>query len=136
MMTAKGMAAAACGVGMVAGLLWAALDSTGPRLAVAPAADNFIYLRDLGQGGGTPRPVTISRVFRQGEVPQFAQAVVGGQKAPTQCDVKSRWPDGSLRHAILSFWVAMNSNQAVKVQFIGQSSGNDAEQTPAAGLGR
>lgn len=136
MMTAKGMAAAACGVGMVAGLLWAALDSTGPRLAVAPAADNFIYLRDLGQGGGTPRPVTISRVFRQGEVPQFAQAVVGGQKAPTQCDVKSRWPDGSLRHAILSFWVAMNSNQAVKVQFIGQSSGNDAEQTPAAELAK
>src|SRR5262245_32286854 len=48
-------------------------------------------------------PVQIGRPFVQGEIPHFPQAVVGGQPLLTQADVKSRWPDGSVKHAILSF---------------------------------
>lgn len=126
-MTVKGIALAVCGVGILAGLLWSAIDTTRSRSAVAPAADDFIYVRDLGQGGGVSRPVTISRVFREGEIPEFAQAVVAEQKVPTQCDVKSRWPDGSLRHAIVSFWMTMNNSQLTKVQFASQANGNNTE---------
>ena len=136
-MTAKGTILTACGVGLLAGLLWSAMiDTKRPRTAVAPAADDFVYVRDLGHEGGAARPVTISRVFREGEIPEFAQAVVAEQEVPTQCDVKSRWPDGSVRHAILSFWLTMNSSQLTKIQFISQGNGNNTESVSPVELAK
>src|SRR4249920_1008956 len=49
------------------------------------------------------RPISIPRAFHQGEIPQFAQASINGNMVLTQCDVKNRWPDGSLKFAIVSF---------------------------------
>jgi len=48
------------------------------------------------------RPVSIPRAFAQGEIPNFAEASIAGTPLLTQCDAKNRWPDGSLKFAIVS----------------------------------
>ncbi len=55
----------------------------------------------------TNYPVQIGRPFVQGEIPsgQLPQASVNGTPLSTQVDVKQRWSDGSLKHAIVSFMI-------------------------------
>jgi hypothetical protein len=73
------------------------------------------------------RPVSIPRLFVQGEIPNFAQASIAGSPVLTQCDAKNRWPDGSLKFAIVSFIVPIiPANGSVFVAFSNQSSGNNA----------
>ncbi len=46
-------------------------------------------------------PVSISRVFRQGDIANFAQPAIGGTALQAwQCDVKTRWRDNSKTMAI------------------------------------
>lgn len=71
-------------------------------------------------------PVSIPRPFIQGEIPRFAQASIKGVLLLTQCDVKNRWPDGSLKFAIVSFVVPdIPANGSVVVSFSSQDSGNN-----------
>src|SRR5262249_31334890 len=81
------------------------------------------------------RPVSISRVFVQGEIPGFAQAVVNGTAVLTQCDVKNRWPDGSLKFAIVSFVLpSMSPNSTVTGSFVNQGTGNNSRFLSQAGM--
>jgi hypothetical protein len=66
---------------------------------------NRIMLRDASGSGIRDYPVRIGRPFVTGEIRSLPQAVLGNTKLPTQADVKTRWPDGSVQHAILSFVV-------------------------------
>src|SRR5688500_8139312 len=91
----------------------------------AAAPPNTVLLRDWsGKRGGGSQPVTISRVFAEGDIPHFAQARVNGAPVLTQCDVKTRWKDGSVQHAILSF-VAPARNSSV--DFLDQETGNEQD---------
>ena len=56
-----------------------------------------------GVGSGT-RAVTFGHGFAQGEVPSGTgiRAQVGGNDVAVQLDVKSTWPDGSIKHAVLT----------------------------------
>ena len=65
------------------------------------------------------------RFFRQGDIPNFAQAVVNGTPLLTQCDAKNRWPDGSLKFAIISFIVPKVTSHGSEVRFQNQRSGNN-----------
>src|SRR5690348_12405357 len=97
------------------------------RRQTATALDTVI-LSDTSRKTQTNRPVSISRIFRSGEISQFAQAVVDRGVGPvlTQCDVKSRWPNGSLKHAIVSFTLpAIAPGKPVTVSFQNQASGNN-----------
>ncbi len=72
------------------------------------------------------RAVSIARPFRQGEITGFAKASINGTSVLTQCDVKNRWPDGSLKYAIVSFVIpSLPSNGSVDIKFTNQSSGNN-----------
>jgi hypothetical protein len=76
-------------------------------------------------------PVRLGRPFVQGEIRGFPQAVLGGTRLATQADVKTRWPDGSVQHAILSFILPREaSGSAVTVGFA------DADRTPGVALSR
>lgn len=66
------------------------------------------------------RPITISRFFAPGEVAHVAVAQVEGVPVPTQCDVKTRWADGSLQHALLTFRVTLPAKGTVQVEFVPQ----------------
>ena len=52
----------------------------------------------------TNAPLTFGQVFRQGDVPagRGLIATIDGQRYDLQADVKTRWPDGSMKHAVIS----------------------------------
>ena len=91
-----------------------------------PPAGDTVTISDASGSGQTNRAVSIARAFVQGEIADFAQASVGGTAVMTQCDVKNRWPDGSLKFAIVSFVVpSIPANGSVVVTFSNQGSGNN-----------
>ncbi len=71
------------------------------------------------------RFVSIGRFFKQGDIPHFAQAAVAGTGILTQCDVKNRWADGSLKFGIVSFIVPNVATTGTQVTFQDQASGNN-----------
>ncbi len=108
-------------------LAGAALLGSGGTAAAedAAAAANVLRLRPLGGGSG-PMPVRIGRPFAAGEIARAPQAVRAGARVPTQADVKTRWPDGSVQHAVLSFVLPPLSGTAT----IGFADQPDAPGTP------
>jgi hypothetical protein len=107
-----------------------------------PAADCW-YFRPIRPGinitnttAGTLNSVVISQpqIFRQGDVPQFASAVVDGVPvATTQTDVRNRWPDGSLKLAQVSYVISsIAAGKTVHARYANQATGNNTGQlTPA-----
>lgn len=73
----------------------------------------------VGGTGATlaDQPLIVSRYFRKGEITGFPQAYAGGTAIPTQADVKTRWDDGSVQHAILSLRVSVSSATATEIVF-------------------
>lgn len=71
------------------------------------------------------RFVSVPRFFKRGDIPNFAQAVVNGTPLLTQCDVKNRWPEGSLKFAIISFVVPKVTSHGPEVRFQNQPTGNN-----------
>lgn len=98
-------------------LLWSLFG--GYPFAAVP---NSIFLE--AEGSGPPRPITISRVFARGDIPHYAQAIVDGTPVPTQCNVKTRWPDGSVQHALISFWFRPEGRR-IEIRFRDQAEGMD-----------
>ncbi len=86
---------------------------------------NGITVSDLSGSGQTNRFVSVGRFFSQGDIPHFAQAIVGGTPILTQCDVKNRWSDGSLKFAIISFVLPSVSTSGTAVGFQDQATGNN-----------
>ena len=74
--------------------------------STAPLVSDTLTITNSGATASN-YPVQIGRPFAQGEFPngQLPQATLGATALSTQVDVKSRWPDGSLKHAILSFLI-------------------------------
>ncbi len=94
--------------------------------APQPNATDQVTLTDTSGSTQTNRVVSIGRPFVQGEIPNFAQASINGNAVLTQCDVKNRWSDGSLKFAVVSFVVpSIPANGSVTVSFGNQSSGNN-----------
>lgn len=83
-------------------------------------AGNAILVEDRWQKKKTAAsaPFTFARTFKRGEFPACVQAAVAGVLAETQCDVKTRWSDGSLRHAVLTFWVEFRDKPYAQVDFV------------------
>jgi hypothetical protein len=90
-----------------------------PRSVAVP---NSVVVKDLSGRTQTDRPFSISRVFAEGEIPQYAKAVFDGQPVPSQCDTLTRWADGSLRHAIISFRATLRGGDSRTVQFVNAPS--------------
>jgi Purple acid Phosphatase, N-terminal domain len=105
-----------------------------------PAGDTAVVYETSGSTQ-TNRPVSIARAFVQGEIAGFAQPAINGTTItdPTkwQCDVKNRWPDGSLKFAIVSFVIpTLPASGSVNVTFVNNASGNNTgEQTVSQMLG-
>ena len=62
---------------------------------------------------------------QQGDIPKFAQAIVNGTPVLTQCDVKNRWSDSSLKFAVISFILPKVTSHGTEVRFQNQNSGNN-----------
>jgi hypothetical protein len=82
---------------------------------------NSIKITDRSNSAQTNRAFTISRVFAKGEIASCPQAMINGAGLQTQCDVKTRWPDGSVQHALISFRADIGANSATTVSFVNQT---------------
>ncbi len=92
----------------------------------SPSANNTMTIYDTAGTGQNNRPVSIARPFKQGEIPQCVAALVAGTAVTTQTDVKNRWADGSLKHAIISFLIpSIPANESVTVHFSNQANCNN-----------
>jgi hypothetical protein len=85
-----------CVVGLMLGM--------APARAAVVVTDNVYSLAKHAQAD---TPVTFGQVFKGGDVPRGASltATLGGQPVTLQVDPKATNPDGSLRHAVLTFEV-------------------------------
>jgi hypothetical protein len=106
----------------------AAIQASQAKTVVVP---NWVLIQNQSNQEQRRRPVTLSRSFAAGEIPHCPQAVVANEPIETQCDVKTRWPDSSVRHAILSFFVDLPADGSTRVEFRDQP-----EQTGATGLSK
>ena len=95
-----------------------ALFFAWPALLSAAAPPNHVTVSDVTGNPQLNRPFTISRVFAKGDIPHYAQASIGGVRLPSQCDVKTRWPDGSVQHALVSFVTDLPAKKPVAVFFV------------------
>jgi len=102
------------------------VDVSNSTTTPPPSAADTLTINDASGLGQTNRAVSVSRPFVEGEIPNYAQASINGAAVLTQCDVKNRWPDGSLKFAIVSFIVpSISANGSVTVTFANQTSGNN-----------
>lgn len=102
-------------------LLFVFVVYVAPTHAQRPG--NAILIEDAGWNPEQPehRPFTISRVFDRGEFLECVQAGSGTDLFETQCDVKARWADGSVRHALLTFWADLPYTKYKQIDFYPQS---------------
>ncbi|MCS7043634.1 MAG: hypothetical protein N2036_12665 [Bryobacteraceae bacterium] len=87
--------------------------------------DNSIRIHEAGGSAQSNRPFTALMVFMQGEFPQGTYPkprINGSVPAAWQTDIKSRWPDGSVLSAFVSFPVTLAANGNVKVDFVADSN--------------
>ncbi len=107
----------------VVGLLLA----TAAARATVVVTDNVYSLAKHGQAD---TPVTFGQVFKDGDVPSGASltATLSGQPVTLQVDPKATYPNGSLRHAVLTLKVPALAAEA-KLPLV-LSTGTTAAGTP------
>lgn len=79
----------------VVNLSVSASGSTGP-------ANTISLSLPAGQAAVTNYPFQFARPFLQGAIAHAPQVLVNGSPITTQADVKCRYPDGSVKHAVLA----------------------------------
>lgn len=101
--------------------------SGAPGATIAQvAAANVVRITEAEGVSTTDYPVQIGRVFARGEITAYPAAIVDGTPVQTQAEVKTRWDDGSAKHAVLSFHVPrLQARQQVRVTFGNQPGGNN-----------
>lgn len=85
----------------------------------------------LPTGTATSYPYQFGRVFKQGVIANYPQVLIDGVAQTTQADVKNRWPDGSVKFAILSLIVPSLSTTAKTFTFQNQATVNSTPETKA-----
>jgi len=97
------------------------------------AASDSITLYDADGISQAGRPVTMGRAFAQGDIRSCPQPVVNGTPATTyQADVKNRWPDGSVKFAVIGLIADIPANGSAPVFFQdGGTCNNDSGLTQA-----
>ena len=99
------------------------LSSVGSILG----ATNSLTIKEKAGVSTVNYPIQIGRPFVSGEIANYPQALVDGTAVPTQADVKQRWADGSVKHAVIAFVIPkLNAGATVSVTFANQSSGNNS----------
>ncbi len=100
--------------------------------AVASAAPNTLTLTDKSGSAQTNYPLQFGRPFLQGEIRNYPQIKINGVAVQTQADIKNRYPDGSVKFAIISVMIpSIPANGSVTLSFQNQRSGNNPPLTAA-----
>ena len=108
-------------------------------IAKSPAAgitaslnNNYITVRNFSKSSQADVPFQIGRAFIKGEIRSAPALFVNALEIESQSDVKTRWPDGSVKFAVVSFYISnIASNESLVVRF-----GNKDIPSNAAGLSK
>jgi hypothetical protein len=98
---------------------------------IARIPRNVLTLFSTSGSTQTSRAVSIPRPFVQGEIAGYPQPLVDGTLitgSNWQADVKNRWPDGSVKFAIVSLNVPSLKVAGNRVTFQNAASGNNTGQ--------
>ncbi len=103
------------------------------------AISNSIVIHEASGSAQSSRPFTALMLFVEGEFPSGTYPkprINGSVPSAWQADVKSRWPDGSVLSAFVSFPVNLSANGQVTVDFVPDANachlGNQATCEAAA----
>lgn len=103
----------------------------------AVTVPNTLTIYDVDNVAQTNRPTTFGRVFKQGEIPHFAQPLANGTAltgSNWQCDVKNRFPDGSLKFAVISLIATVPQLGNVIISFQDSLTGNNTGFLTQSGM--
>jgi hypothetical protein len=96
------------------------------QIAFLSAQNNFLTIYEKANVTTVNYPMQIARPFIKSEIQNFPQAIVNGIPVSTQADVKQWYSDGSVEHAIISFFIPqLAANDSVLVSFQNQNTGNN-----------
>jgi len=106
-------------------------------ITVLQAANNSVTISETSGAPQPNRPVTVSRVFAQGEIANYPRPSISGSALPQwQANVMSHWPDGSVKHALITFTQTLSANSSTTVLFVNNANpcylGNQATCDAAA----
>jgi hypothetical protein len=76
-----------------------------PALFAGTSVGNSIEITEPLSIKRTNYPMQLGRYFAKGEYKEGVQVTFNGIALPTQVDVKNRWPDGSIKFAVIAFVV-------------------------------
>jgi len=97
-----------------------------------PSSDNTMTLVNLSSAVVLDYPLQFARAFVEGEIADYAEIVLDGGAIPTQCDVKNRWGDGSVKFAILAAVVpSLLPDVPATLQFVNGAANNAPSDPPA-----
>ncbi len=88
--------------------------------ASGPAVPNDVLIQNTAGVRQENRPFTVSRFFARGEIANCPRAVVENHPVESQCDVKTRWDDGSVQHALVTFFATLEAGRRLRVGFVNQ----------------
>lgn len=92
-----------------------------PQPPVVTQNANSVYIY-TASGTLTNYPLRINRTFKKGTIANYPQAKINGSLVPTQADVKTKWPDGSVRQVIISLIVPSVTTARLEILFVNQTS--------------
>ena len=112
------------------GGVWSVLVRTVAFFAIVGSAfalDNSVTVYERSGSTQTNRVVSIGRIFAEGEMASgCVTAYAAGSALTTQTDVKTKWADNSLQHAIVSFEIpSLAGNGSAIVEFRNSASCNN-----------
>jgi hypothetical protein len=87
---------------------------------------NTITITNESGAPQTNYPWQFGRPFVRGEIKRFPQVVINRTPVPTQADVKNRWPDGSVKYAVMAIIVPQIPAQGtMTISIQDQANGNN-----------
>ena len=77
-----------------------------------------LTIRNTSGSTQTARPITRARVFKQGDITDYPRPRINGVAATSwQADVFNRWPDNSVKFAVISFHSDLSTGSTIAVDF-------------------
>ncbi len=117
---------------MLCSLLCLAVLIPAHAASLPAGVTNTVVLTDKSGTAQANYPLQFGRPFMQGEIAHYPQVLANGMPLLTQADVKNRYPDGSVKFAVLAVMVpSIPANGSVTLTFQDQQTGNNAPLTAA-----